>query len=281
MKRKRKAIPIIVLLAIVFIGVLIYFNNDKEKKFILEQRFIAHALGGIDGKKYTNSLEALNEGYDNGIKLFEVDLSMTSDNVMVARHDWDEFLYKQLEQEPKNDKYEPLTEEEFKSMRINNIYTPLTFEELLMIMEEKKDLFIVLDTKSTTYDEIKVEYEYIVKKTKEINPKLLNRIIPQIYNRDMLTTINEIYKFKNIFYTLYQDGINNEDLIEFINANKSVIAIIMHEGRYSEELIESLNGINVASYVHTINDVELGNKYFNSGVTGLYTDFLNDYNFID
>lgn len=87
MKRKRKAIPIIVLLAIVFIGVLIYFNNDKEKKFILEQRFIAHALGGIDGKKYTNSLEALNEGYDNGIKLFEVDLSMTSDNVMVARHD--------------------------------------------------------------------------------------------------------------------------------------------------------------------------------------------------
>ena len=281
MKRKRKAIPIIVLLAIVFIGVLIYFNNDKEKKFILEQRFIAHALGGIDGKKYTNSLEALNEGYDNGIKLFEVDLSMTSDNVMVARHDWDEFLYKQLEQEPKNDKYEPLTEEEFKSMRINNIYTPLTFEELLMIMEEKKDLFIVLDTKSTTYDEIKVEYEYIVKKTKEINPKLLNRIIPQIYNRDMLTTINEIYKFKNIFYTLYQDGINNEDLIEFINANKSVIAIIMHEGRYSEELIESLNGINVASYVHTINDVELGNKYFNSGVTGLYTDFLNDYNFMD
>ena len=35
-------------------------------------RFIAHAGGQIEGMNYTNSLEALNNSYKNGFRLFEL-----------------------------------------------------------------------------------------------------------------------------------------------------------------------------------------------------------------
>ena len=51
-------------------------------------RFIAHAGGGIDNNRYTNSLEALNLGYRHGFRLFELDIITTSDDYYVAAHDW-------------------------------------------------------------------------------------------------------------------------------------------------------------------------------------------------
>lgn len=51
-------------------------------------RFIAHAGGRIDGHDYTNSLEALDNSYRKGFRLFELDISYTSDSVFVAAHDW-------------------------------------------------------------------------------------------------------------------------------------------------------------------------------------------------
>lgn len=279
MKSYKKIGIIILSLAIVIIGFI--YNNDKYKRFILNQKFIAHALGGIDDKTYTNSLEALEENYNRGMRLFEVDLAMTSDNVMVARHDWGDYLYMQLEQEPKDDKYEPLSESEFRSMRINNKYTPISFEDLLKIMDDKKDMYLVLDTKSTDTEEIIEQYTWIIEKTKKINPKLLNRIIPQIYNRNMLDTININHKFKNVFYTLYLDYISNEEIIEFVKENESIISIIVSELRYDKALIDMLNEQKVSSYVHTINDVDVAKDYFDDGVSGVYTDFLNPLMFSD
>ena len=50
---------------------------------------VAHALGSIEGIAYTNSKEALVNSYQNGFRLFECDLIMTSDGQIVACHDWD------------------------------------------------------------------------------------------------------------------------------------------------------------------------------------------------
>ena len=49
-------------------------------------RFIAHAGGRIEGMNYTNSLEALNNSYKNGFRLFELDIIETSDGEFVAAH---------------------------------------------------------------------------------------------------------------------------------------------------------------------------------------------------
>lgn len=44
----------------------------QEAKFY-DYNVIAHAGGGIDGNIYTDSLEALNQSYQNGTRLFDID----------------------------------------------------------------------------------------------------------------------------------------------------------------------------------------------------------------
>ena len=45
---------------------------------------ITHALGGLDGLTYLNSRESFINYYDKGCRLFEVDLTQTSDGVWVC-----------------------------------------------------------------------------------------------------------------------------------------------------------------------------------------------------
>jgi len=52
---------------------------------------IAHAGGGINGLKYTNSLEAMEQSIEHGFKMVELDLLISSDGRIVAVHDWKTF----------------------------------------------------------------------------------------------------------------------------------------------------------------------------------------------
>ena len=54
-----------------------------------EKSYIAHALGAIDDKVYTNSLEAFQHNYDLGFRVFEADLEYTSDDEIVLIHSWE------------------------------------------------------------------------------------------------------------------------------------------------------------------------------------------------
>ncbi len=70
------------------------FKSSRTREEIQRQandpnRFIAHAGGIIEGKTYTNSLEALNASYKKGFRLFELDIIKTSDGEFVAAHDWE------------------------------------------------------------------------------------------------------------------------------------------------------------------------------------------------
>ena len=49
---------------------------------------VAHAGGGIRGKTYTNSLDALDQNIKNGFVYFEIDFSLTKDDQLVCLHDW-------------------------------------------------------------------------------------------------------------------------------------------------------------------------------------------------
>lgn len=49
---------------------------------------IAHAGGGLPQGDYSNSKEALDQAVGNGIRLFELDFSWTSDGALAIGHDW-------------------------------------------------------------------------------------------------------------------------------------------------------------------------------------------------
>ena len=58
-------------------------------QILTTDQVIAHAGGEIDGKKYTNSREALDYSYAQGAKLFELDLFETAEGKLIATHDTD------------------------------------------------------------------------------------------------------------------------------------------------------------------------------------------------
>ncbi len=71
----------------------VHYTENKKKNWLKDSpRLVAHAGGTIREKEYntfyTNSLEALQQNYGLGHRLFEMDFYLTSDRKLAAVHDW-------------------------------------------------------------------------------------------------------------------------------------------------------------------------------------------------
>lgn len=83
--KRCKILMLCLFCGICVIGICVKQNLGNK---FYDYNVIAHAGGGIDGHIYTDSLEAINNSYDNGARLFDIDLRFTSDLEIVLRHDW-------------------------------------------------------------------------------------------------------------------------------------------------------------------------------------------------
>ena len=140
-------------------------------EWYLDHPLIYHAGGQIESSTYTNSLEAVEKTLlDNPEKcVVEIDLQRTSDGVLVCAHDWTDVLVSQTD---------PMTEEEFLAQKIQGRYTPMTAADLLRIMQENPQMYVVTDTKlkepltSVIGDLVTLS---------EGDPDILSRLIIQLY----------------------------------------------------------------------------------------------------
>lgn len=253
-------------------------SPKAEKQGFKAHRMVAHAMGGIEGLTYTNSYDAFVANYEKGFRVFEVDLLLSSDGKLVARHEWGEGFTKQLGEQDKlaaDRQGAVLTHAEFKAAKIQDIYEPLDWIDVLELMEQYPDAYIVTDTKQSTSEEIQRIFKQIVDEAKSKNPGLLERIVPQIYNRAMWEPVERIYPFDSVIFTLYQTHETDEEVVAFAE-EKELAAITMSDTRANAELIQELNRIGVSSYIHTINDPETIAKFKKMGAYGFYTDFLTE-----
>lgn len=265
------------------------FNKEKEKiyvddfgknfdySWINKTKYVAHALGGIDKNSYTNSLEAFEYNYKQGHRVFEVDLSLTSDNELVAIHDWstnttENVLKMNLTAEQQG---ESLSLKEFKQKKIKGKYTTLSFEDIAKLMEQYPDMYIVTDTKETMEDKIIIQFEVMVKTAEKVNPSILDRIIPQVYNNNMFNCIMKIYDFKSVIYTLYNQGnaFSYENTLKFAYEN-GIKVITTYPNRADDYFLRELQDRGITIYMHTYNDEEQIKPWKEKGVHGFYTDFL-------
>ncbi len=107
-------------------------------------KYIAHAGGKIGNYTYTNSLEALNNSYQNGLRLFELDIIKTKDEKFVAAHDWEHWS------EITNYKGDlPLTKDEFLKHAIRAKYTPMDMDSINQWFLEHPDAILVTDKVNT------------------------------------------------------------------------------------------------------------------------------------
>ena len=239
-----------------------------------DHRTIAHALGGLDGKEYLNSRESFLSMYNQGVRLFELDLSRTSDGVWVCRHNWNESMG-QWEGTGKK----VLTERAFTSNKIYGKYTPMTLEDFFLLLKDYPDAFVMIDSKQYSvrnYQMTLEDYcEYVEIAQAAGAVEVLNQIIPEIYNKAMFPGTAMIYSFPSYIYSLWQEY-STEDLegIASFCREKKIPAATIYWKYWSYEAEEIFEKQGIHLYVYTVNDRNQARKYIAAGAEGICTDFL-------
>ncbi|MBP2109872.1 phosphatidylinositol-specific phospholipase C/glycerophosphodiester phosphodiesterase family protein [Paenibacillus sp. FSL H8-0122] len=282
MKRTKLIASITMIGAVTLLLVLMLGGKEKQPATgFAAHRVIAHAMGGINDKAYTNTKDAFIANYEQGTRIFEADLLLTSDEQLVARHEWTTGMSKKLGQQevlPPDKQGEVLTHDEVMNSPVLELYSPLDIEKIVNLMEIYPDTYIVTDTKELEPEQVTKQFQLIVEAARKKDPALLERIVPQIYSREMLEVVKQVYAFPEIIYTLYQTEDSDEVVIEFVK--QTGVDITMPTTRATKSFVRNLKKAGARVYVHTVNDEQEIVELSRLGVNGFYTDFVpeNDLN---
>ena len=266
----------------------VYFTFSKDKKnleeeFLLKKDiFIAHAGGNIDGHVYTNSLEALNKNYNLGVKYFELDLQFTSDNKIVAVHDW-----KQWKQRVTYQSDAIPTLKMFLNYKIDNKFTPLGVDQILDWFIRHPDAVLVTD---------KIDDALVIKK---IFNKIKDNLIIELFTEESINQAlsNDFTKILISQKILWK----NKYSIKYLNlllSKKNVpygFAVSKHTIYENPLFFKTAKSLGFKIYVYNVNE-EFNNYILDSSgaesevicnfhnyINGIYADIIpeNPLNILD
>jgi glycerophosphoryl diester phosphodiesterase len=254
------------------------FYNIKACKRLLQQvwkqnewynryQAVAHALGGIDGAGSLNCLEGFENAYQNGYRVFETDMVLTADHKIVLRHDWELSLGQNGLGEGKTP-----TEEEFLNAGMNETYTPLSLQNLIEIMNQYPDIYVITDIKD---QESMMEMLAMIASDmiEDGNEQLLNRMIIQIYDYQQYEQVKNIYDFPNIILTFYlMENVDYEEAALFCESH-DIAVVVMPYFTLNQQKVDILKGYGLKIYAHTYNDANVLEEQ-RQWIDGYYTDFL-------
>jgi glycerophosphoryl diester phosphodiesterase len=201
--------------------------QDDTTAWYAKYHLIAHGGGGINGKNYTNSLEAWNLTYARGNRVIDADLRFTTDSVLVLRHSWSDNL-EQDKQTPmmKSNRFLdsnghlqnnlskgiPMDLATFKSFKVYGLYTPMTYLDMLEYLSSHRDLYVACDIKggNSFKGDIKKTYTYMVDVARQYGfEDILQNLIISCYDYEDYDAIMAIYPFKNVTMRQHYVSPNN------------------------------------------------------------------------
>lgn len=132
---------------------LSYAGWEKHSRY-------THAMGIVDGIKFTNSLEAFEAGYERGIKVFECDITKDKNDVFYLCHgrtplrnifkvkgdSWYRIMKNEFN--TLDEIGFPVSFEQYAKEKVYGKYTPLTIEDLIGLMDSHPDISIIVDAKT-------------------------------------------------------------------------------------------------------------------------------------
>ncbi|MEX2469630.1 MAG: glycerophosphodiester phosphodiesterase family protein [Pseudohongiellaceae bacterium] len=247
----------VVLLVLLFLQ---FLNTDSRATPRLPR--VAHAGGEFDGLTYTNSFEALNANLAQGFTHFEIDFSWTSDGQLVCLHDWQE----SFERSFGGPAVGPVSLAEFEALvTARSPVRKCTLSSLADWLTAHPETVLITD--------VKEDYEAALRHIQTNHPRLLDRIIPQIYQPGEFDLTRSL-GFERVIWTLYQYAGSNADVMRELS-DMPVWAVTMDVVRAGQRLGRRLEELGVPSYTHTINDYADFLYFRNLGIDEVYTDTLS------
>jgi glycerophosphoryl diester phosphodiesterase len=221
-------------------------------------RFMAHAGGSPAGllqlEPYSNSREAFEISYANGFRVFEMDLVRLGDGTVVVAHDFHEDRYG-LDQ-----RFQDSTRADVEELRWEGVYDLMLGEELLELVAEYPDIWMILDTK---YQHLEIERSLI-----EMAPgaDVLDRLVPHLVETDHTEMLAALYEFPHRIVATYKWGGSDTFLLSEME-RLGIDDIMMNwEGRWSEEGQALMESAGKRVWVHSPEDPEVIVDFLDRGV---------------
>jgi glycerophosphoryl diester phosphodiesterase len=269
---------------------------EDYRSAVSSSDYIVHALGGEEDRSYINSIDILDKAYKEGLRVFEADISFTSDGVLVLAHSGEDNVWSKNDWEKRLGQKYPFDDESvkdyecydvdkhlcsyevFKSFKIQGRYTANSFAELLDYMEEHVDMYLMVDAGYRSYADAKACYEAIVEAA-DGRTQVLDRLIAGGRTTDMVKAAREAYDFPLI--NLYFDKDENresiiysaEDFVRYCDAESITSLSIAKEG-FTEDVAKVISDSDLIIYVFTENDESEAEHILSLGADMVGTDFL-------
>lgn len=259
--------------------------EDEEDAFYTKYHFIMHSGGSIDGRTYTNSLEAWENSYALGNRIIDADMRFTTDGELVLLHAWNDNLEQTESSMDESDMY--VTEfgdiryiinsvsmdyKTFMNKKIFYKYTPMDCTMMINFMKEHNDLYVACDMKGNVAD----AYSYLVNKAYEMHAQeILDRIIVSIYKYEDYEMILNIHEFENVMMRQYSSGNNYYELAEFC-INNDIHAVSISQSYINDEGVRLLQEKGIHIYVAVVDYISTMKKYYSLGADGAVTSYLQE-----
>lgn len=241
------------------------YTRNQLASVVQSEAVIAHALGGINKIKYTNSLEALRKNFLDGKKIFEVDLQLTADLKAVPFHDFDAANKLNIKK-PISD----ITEQEFLNATIDGKYTPINTKRLLLFLEAYTDTYLLVDAKGFGPD----TFVRFLQEIEQFDPALTERIIPQVHSELELQLLNKHYYFPNVIYSPNKYQQSEQQVLKTVKNNPQMFAVAIPKKSFNTSFTKKLSKAGILTLVYTVNKEEEMKLLLQQGAHAIYSDFL-------
>ena len=253
---------VLVLIPIIFIiDLKIFKKNFEYNPEIInllkknDYKFVAHAGGGINDIRYTNSVEAVLESIEKGYKLIEIDLRETTDKHFVGVHDWLSLKQNSNFSEDVSIDNSAISLKEFKRLKLFEKYTPITLEQINNIFSENKKLILVTD-KSNNFKKIKEDFNFDD-----------SRIIVEAFGKKNYFKSIKL-GIKNPMYSA-----NHTDYDFIIKNNIKLVAASAKNILANKDIYRNLTQRGVIIFAYSSNNKNFINENLNKLFSVVYTDF--------
>lgn len=235
----------------------------EDEDCFTNNTLISHACGGVvNGRRimFTNSKEAFFYSVEKKFSLIECDVIGIEEEELVLAHDYS-FFYK-------------LKNEDCSMMNM---------KELLTLMEQHPNVYILIDVKWVTQKEYGLYVSCIdcmmqeMTKNYEAYEKLKRQVIMEVYDEETIKYAYEagfqmiFTQYRNPEYHCYMNTVNLCNRYHISTIAFEVTHFLENEGGKN---IKTFLDKNVKIYCHSTDSVDDYKQLRSMGVTGIFTNYL-------
>lgn len=211
--------------------------------------YIAHAGGSPGGllqiEPYTNSRAAFEVSYTNGFRAFELDLITIGDGTPIVAHDGHEDRYGVVD-------FRQATLADVAGRKWRGKYELLLLDDLVALMREYPDVWIVLDTK---WDDQAIARALV--EAADNDAAVLDRVVPHLVSDQHADDLLDIYPFPERMIAVYQWPGSDEQLAARGERHGVDHVMMWYDSRWSEATQAVLEAAGMQVWVHTPHDAEV------------------------